>query len=124
MVSQAVTEGIWRFVLERNGIKYDPDRPTQAATLSQQAVLSADCAAAFGRIWRSFRNDVHHMNPGVSAVPFRELAQRNLADLATIERELFAVTFDEGRMSAVQPKYWDIRDGKVSVALRNPWIAS
>jgi hypothetical protein len=123
MVSQAVTEGIWRFVLDRNSLAYDRDRSAQAATLSQQGVLSADCAAAFERIWRSFRNDVHHMNPSVSAVPFRDLAKRNLADLATIERELFAVTFDAGRMSAVQPKYWDIRDGKVHVALRRPWIA-
>ena len=93
MVSQAVTEGIWRFVLERNQVEAGRDRPALAATLVERNVLTAQCAEAFTRIWRSFRNDVHHMNPSVSAVPFRELARRNLIDVATIEREIFAVTF-------------------------------
>jgi hypothetical protein len=124
MVSQSVTEGIWRFVLERNGIEYDPDRPSQAAVLVQKSLLSSECADAFGRIWRSFRNDVHHMNPGVSNVPFRELARRNLRDLASIEREVFAVSFDAGRLIPAQPKYWDLQpNGTVSVALRRMWIA-
>jgi hypothetical protein len=123
MVSQAVTEGIWRFVLERNEIQSDRDRPALAATLVERKILSNDCAEAFGRIWRSFRNDVHHMNPGVSAVPFKELARRNLIDLAVIEREIFGVTFDNGKLVPLQPRYWDLREnGTTSVFLRNPWI--
>lgn len=70
MVSQAVTEGIWRFVLERNEVQADRDRPALAATLVERGILSGDCAEAFGRICRSFRNDVHHMNPSVNHVPF------------------------------------------------------
>ena len=124
MVSQSVTEGIWRFVLERNQVQTDRDRSVLAASLVQQKILSPECAEAFGRIWRSFRNDVHHMNPSVSAVPFRELARRNLMDLAAIEREIFAVTFDNGRIIPVQRRYWDLQsDGTTSVFLRNPWIA-
>jgi hypothetical protein len=98
MVSQAVTEGIWRLVLERNQVQADRDRSTLATTLVERRILSAECAEAFGRIWRSFRNDVHHMNPSVTGVPFGELARRNLLDLATIEREIFAVTFDNGKL--------------------------
>ena len=125
MVSQAVTEGIWRFVLERNQVEADRDRPALAVTLVERKVLTAQCAETFARIWRSFRNDVHHMNPSVSAVPFRELARRNLIDLATIEREIFAVTFDNGKLAPVQPRYWDLQPGGMtSVFLRNPWIGS
>jgi hypothetical protein len=123
MVSQAVTEAIWRFVLERNQVQADGDRPAQATALVKRGILSTECAEAFGRIWRSFRNDVHHMNPKVSSVPFRELARRNLKDLATIEREIFAVSFNNGKLVPIQPLYWDLgADGTTSVFLRNPWI--
>lgn len=125
MVSQAVAEGIWRFVLERNQVQADRDRPTLSATLVERKILSAECADAFSRIWRSFRNDVHQMNPNVSRVPFRELARRNLLDLATIEREIFAVTFDNGRLVPNQRRYWDLQaSGTTSVFLRNPWIGA
>ncbi len=122
MVSQAVTEGMWRFVLERNDVAYDRDREGQAAALVTSGTISADCATAFGRIWQSFRNDVHHMNPPVARVPFRDLARRNLIDLAVIEREIFAVTFNEGRIVPVRRLYWDLQaDGTTSVFLRRPW---
>jgi hypothetical protein len=125
MVSQAVAEGVWRFVLERNQVRADHDRPGLAATLVERGILSTECAEAFGRIWRSFRNDVHHMNPSVSRVPFRELARRNLLDLATIEREIFAVNFDSGKLVPIQPRYWDLQPGgTTSVFLRNPWIGA
>ena len=123
MVSQAVAEGIWRFVLERNQVEANRDRPALAATLVARRILSAECADAFGRIWRSFRNDVHHVNPSVSNIPFRDLAKRNLKDLAAIEREIFAVSFNDGKLVPIQPLYWDLGiDGMTSVFLRNPWI--
>ena len=124
MVSQSVTEGIWKFVLDRNQIPFDADCPALAAKLVQSGVLSQDCADAFTRIWRSFRNDVHHMNPSVIKVPFREIARRNLKDLAVIEHEIFAVTFDNGSLVPIQPRYWDIQPGGMTeVFLRNPWVS-
>lgn len=123
MVSQTVAEGIWRFVLERNQVQADRDRPALAATLVERKIVSAECADAFSRIWRSFRNDVHHMNPSVSNVPFRDLAKRNLKDLATIEEEIFAVSFNNGKLVPIQRLYWDLgANGTTSVFLRNPWI--
>lgn len=123
MVSQAVAEGVWRFVLDRNQVQADRDRPALAATLVERKIISAECADAFSRIWRSFRNDVHHMNASVSRVPFRDLAKRNLKDLAAIEREIFAVSFNNGKLVPVQPLYWDLgADGTTAVFLRNPWI--
>jgi hypothetical protein len=119
MVSQAVAEGIWRFVLERNNLSPDRERPKMATLLVECGIISRDCAEAFTRIWRSFRNDVHHMNPSVTEISFEPLAKRNLADLGTIEREIFAVRADTGRFIAVQPKYWDLRaDGTAEVFLR------
>jgi hypothetical protein len=38
------------------------------------------------------------MNLSVAKVPVQELAKRNLADLGVIEREIFATTFDDGRL--------------------------
>jgi hypothetical protein len=125
MVSQAVTEGIWRFVLERNN---EPTNGRQLnvliALLVERKTLTQDCADALARIWDSFRNDVHHMKPEVAAVPFVELAKRNLFDLGVIERELFAWTVTEpGKITPTQPKYWDLQpDGTAPVFLRNPWV--
>jgi hypothetical protein len=123
MVSQSVAEGIWKFVLDRNQQPQSEDRPLVAPALVAAGILSQDCAAAFVRIWRSFRNDVHHMNPKVANMPFAMLAKRNLVDLAVIERELFAWTVTEpGKLTPTQPKYWDLKaDGTVPVFLRNPW---
>ncbi len=119
MVSQAVAEGIWRFVLERNNLSPGRERPEMANLLIERGIISQDCAEAFTRIWRSFRNDVHHMNPRVTEISFETLAKRNLADLDTIEREIFAVRAETGRFIAVQPKYWDLReDGTAAVFLR------
>ncbi len=133
MVSQSVTEGIWKFVLERNqiqpkklkaGVGKKMKRPAVAAVLVKQKIISTECAEAFVRIWLSFRNDVHHMNPKVSTVPFRELARQNMVDLAAIEREIFSFTFSNGNLVPVQPRYWDLQaDGTTSAFLRNPSIS-
>jgi len=123
MVSQAVTEALWRFVLERNAIEATGDRVEMMPGLVERRILSSQAADAFLRIWRSFRNDVHHLNPKVSTIPFQQLARRNLTDLGQIERELFGVTFDNGRMVPNQQKYWDLRpDGTTVVSLRDMWI--
>ena len=123
MVSQSVAEALWRFVLERNDLQFEGDRQKMAPVLAQRRILSQQAADAFIRIWRSFRCDVHHLNPKVAAIPFRELAKRNMTDLAAIERELFEVTPDNGTLIVKQPKYWDLRaDGTAPVFLRNWWI--
>lgn len=120
MASQAVTEGIFRFVLECNGRASEAgDRPTISERLVADKLLSQASADAFVRIWRSFRNDVHHMNPKVATIPFVDLAKRNIDDLATIEREVFAYRITNGRLSPVQPRYWDVQsDGTVPAFLR------
>jgi hypothetical protein len=119
MVSQAVNEGIWKFVLERNGIPRDGSLGEIVPTLVSRRIASQECIDAFSRIWGSFRNDVHHMNPKVTEIPFDVIAKRNISDLAIIEREVFATQFQAGGLDPVQRKYWDLgADGVAQVFLR------
>ncbi len=94
-----------------------------APILVERGILSQQAADASLRIWRSFRADVVHLNPKVTEIQFPDLARRNVMDLAMIERELFEVTFDNGKIVPKQPKYWDLRpDGTITVFLRDWWI--
>lgn len=118
MSSQAVNEGILKFLAERNGIQTTEHSETMG-TLQSRNLISAECATASEKIWGSFRNDVHHMNPKVTSIPFLQLAKSNLQALAIVEREIFGVDFEEGKLVPKQPKYWDVQaDGTVPVFLR------
>ena len=118
MSSQAVNEGILKFLAERNGIQVT-EHSEMMGKLRCQNLISAECATASEKIWGSFRNDVHHMNPKVTSIPFRQLAKSNLQALAIVEREIFGVDFEEGKLVPKQPQYWDVQeDGTVPVFLR------
>ena len=119
MVSQAVNEGIMKFVAERNGTKERKKHTELIEDFEQKGIISSKCAQASERIWSSFRNDVHHINPKVSSIPFQKLAKRNLQDLAIIEKEIFGVNFKDGKLVPHHPQYWDVgNDGTVPVFLR------
>ncbi|MHC4568580.1 MAG: hypothetical protein ACYTE3_22815 [Planctomycetota bacterium] len=118
MASQAVNEGILNLLADRNGIQA-ADHSELMGKLQLGNVISAACATASERIWKSFRNDVHHMNPKVATIPFPQLAKSNLQALAIVEREVFAVDFSDGKLLPKQPQYWDVqKDGTVPVFLR------
>jgi hypothetical protein len=82
MVSQAVGEGIWRFVLERNNRQASDDRPTVTPQLVKAGILTDASGAALTRIWGSFRNDVHHMHPKSR----RSLSRRSRSKTSRISR--------------------------------------
>ena len=57
--------------------------------------------------------------PEGGSVPFRELAQRNISDLAIVENEIFAWRTSKGNIVPVHAKYWDLQpDGTAPVFLR------
>ena len=118
MVSQAVNEAILRFLCEKNGIS-ETSHGKQISQMQEMGVLTAETIVASESIWGSFRNDVHHMNPTVASIPFRDLAKRNLQALAQVEGEVFGADYHNGALVPRQPKYWDVRDdGTVEVFLR------
>ena len=119
MTTQAVNEGIIKFVAERNNIQYE-NMPlcNLLQTLALQSIFSQPCFEASDQIRRSYRNQVHHMNPPVGKIDFPALAKKNIQSLSVVEREIFDVDVDEGKIVPIQPKYWDINpDGTVPVYL-------
>jgi hypothetical protein len=125
MMSHAINEAIIKFVAERNNIeRTNNDGITKTVEdlikeLTGKRAITNVCAEASIRIWKSYRNDIHHMNPTVANIDFRKLAQQNLKHLSTIEKEIFDFKNNNGVMVPTQPKYWDIRnDGTTQVFLR------
>lgn len=124
-MSHAINEGIIKLVAERNNIeRHKPDATTKTIAevideLRERGIISNACADALMEIWRSFRADIHHMNPTVATINFRKLAQKNLKRLSTIEKEIFGFKNNKGTIVPNQPKYWDIKsDGTAPVSLR------
>ncbi len=125
MMSHAINEGLMKFVAERNDIeKNKTDGTTKTVEdlineLREKNIISNVCGDASMRIWKSYRNDIHHMNPTVANIDFKKLAQQNLKYLSTIEKEIFDFKINNGAIVPIQPKYWDIKiDGTAAVFLR------
>ncbi|RLB33864.1 MAG: hypothetical protein DRH12_17955 [Deltaproteobacteria bacterium] len=125
MMSHAINEGLMKFVAERNSIERNKSDGTTktvedlVSELTEKCIISVACANASMRIWKSYRNDIHHMNPTVGKIDFKKLAQQNLKHLSTIEKEIFDFKNNNGVMVPTQPKYWEIRsDGTSPVFLR------
>ena len=125
MMSHAINEGIIKFVAERNKIerhKVDSTTKTIVELIDEfrrNNIISSVCADACMAIWKSFRADIHHMNPTVATIDFQKLAQQNLKHLSAIEREIFDFKTNNGAIVPSQPKYWDIKtDGRTAVFLR------
>ena len=108
MVTQAVNEGIIKFVAGRNNIiNYENmNHSKRLKTLKDKSIISQGCHEASEQIRGSFRNDVHHMNPKVAGIDFQELAKKNIHSLAVVEREVFDVDVRDGKLILKHPAYW------------------
>ena len=121
MATQAVNEGILKFVAERNNIQKTDYCNLRALLklLVSQGIFSGGCFEASKQIYERFRNDVHNMNPPVTTIDFPKLAKTNIQNLAVIERELWTAAIIGGKLRPFQPKYWDINpDGTVPIYFR------
>lgn len=125
MMSHAINEGIIKFIAERNDIdrnKKDGNTKTIEQLIcefKEKDIISKQCTIASIKIWKSFRADIHHMNPKVAEIPFPNIAQQNLKHLSTIEKELFGYADKNGAIHPHQPKYWDINpNGTMPAFLR------
>lgn len=120
MTTQAVNEGILKFVADRNSIDYENiTRDDLLTILLSKGIFSQNCFEASKQILKSFRNDIHHMNSPVTTIDFPKLAKKNIQNLAVIERELWSAAIIGGTLRPFQPKYWDINpDGTAPIYLR------
>jgi hypothetical protein len=125
MMSHTINEGIIKFIAERNSInrqKENGDTKTIEELINEfkeRKIISNECAEASIKIWKSFRADIHHMNPKVMEIPFKELALQNMKNLAIIEKEIFGFNINNGAIVPHKPKYWNInKDGTITVYLR------
>ena len=113
-MSHAINEGIIKFIAERNSISRQKKNGSTKTIeemineFKERKIISNNCAEASTKIWKSFRADIHHMNPTVSKIDFTKIAQQNLKCLSTIEREIFGYDINNGAIAPHQPKYWDI----------------
>jgi len=125
MMSHAINEGIIKFIAERNPInrqKENGDTKTIEELINEfkeKKIISNECAESSLKIWKSFRADIHHMNPTIMEIPFKELALQNMKDLAVIEKEIFGFDINNGAIVPHQPKYWNInKNGMIEAFLR------
>ena len=77
MMSHAINEGIIKFIAERNNTER-PNENGNTKTIKElidefkaKNIISQNCADASTKIWKSFRADIHHMNPKIEKVPFQ-----------------------------------------------------
>lgn len=119
MTTQALNEGLIRFIAERNGIPPNVAPFQLIETLLSKSIVSPTSADAMRRILGSFRNDFHHLNPSISKVPVQDIARRNIEDIASIEKEIFEHSYHDGKIRPKHEQYWDVSaDGTMLVNLR------
>ena len=112
MMSHAINEAIIKLVTEKNNIdgqKTDGKTKTieeLIVELKENNLISETCAYASSAIWKSYRNDRHHMNPKVSDINFQRLAQLNIKHLSAIENEIFGFDINNLFVIPHQPNYW------------------
>jgi len=118
-LSQAVAEGLAKFLCESNGVSAKPPEG-RAQRLRDKGVISDAALDAFKAIRGTDRNNFHHMNRDVE-IDYQKLDARAfecVEGLYAIESEVFA--FDTGAGGAISVRhaqYWDIKDGVGAVHL-------
>ena len=125
MMSHAINEGIIKFVTDRNSISRQKENGNTKTIeelineLKERKIISNECAEVSIKIWKSFRADIHHMNPKVMEIPFKKLSLQNIKNLAIIEKEIFGFDINNGAIVPHQSKYWNInKNGMIETFLR------
>jgi hypothetical protein len=78
IATQALNEGLVRFIAERNGIAPNQDLNQLVDQFAVKKILTPECAEAMRRVLKSFRNDFHHLNPFIAKVPVQSIASETL----------------------------------------------
>jgi hypothetical protein len=119
-LSQAVAEGVARFLCQRNGWKPKTNFEENVATLHIRKLISGDMKDRFLRIWEK-RDDYHHLNSTIETDrnKLEALAYEKVLLLKEIEAEVFKFSIVDGKLLPENRKYWDVQsNGKVPVFLK------
>ncbi len=104
--------GVIKFVAKRNNItQRDHEQlPELIDRLEQHNLLTAEAAQASKGIYKSHRDDMHHMNEKISVITdWHGFAMRNLAK---VEFCVFGADIVNGALRLHYPQHWDYVDGK------------
>ncbi len=108
-LSQAVAEGISKFLTLRNGHRDPGHQNPRNAMLRKRGALSPEAYRAFKIIEGGDRNDYHHLNATLET-DFEKLEVRAaecVRSLYQIQVEVFAFSVGEGgTMIPANPNYW------------------
>ena len=119
MLTQAVCEGLIRFVAIRNQI---PIKKREKALsilkkLRYHKLITDEAEQASEAILNeSDRNELHHMNPEISKIEdWHQHAKQHLRNLATIEYWVFGYNAKEGVLYPHYPEHWDSGDDENTI---------
>lgn len=104
-----LNEAIIKFVAKRNQIKQTESIPKLLEQLVSKNAISDACAVSSEAIYKSYRNDLHHLNPSVSKIKgdWDDFARRNFRNIATIEHNIFGYRKKGDTLFLNYPQYWD-----------------
>lgn len=103
-----LNEAIIKFVAERNQIEKTKPLPKILDKLVSKNAISDTCAVSSEAIYKSYRNDMHHLNPSVDKIKdWHNFARRNFRNIATIEHNIWGYEKKENIVFLNYPQYWD-----------------
>lgn len=114
-LTQAVAEGISKFLTSRNGHRETGHQNSRNAMLVKRGVLSREAYRAFKVIEGGDRNDYHHLNATIETdlEKLEVRARECVRSLFEIQIEVFAFSVGEGgTLVVVNPQYWPRVDEK------------
>ena len=119
-LSQAVAEGLSRFLCKRKHIRCPKNHLTRVNNLRKEKIITEKIKKSFESIEYG-RDDFHHMDENIdndySALEAK--AKLNVDNLFLIEEEIFGCSYDNGKIVPNKPEFWDLNaDGTTNVFLR------
>jgi len=116
---QAVAEALAKFLCIRN--QWNPKKHFEKniTKLFSRKFISIQTKDCFLQIWKT-RDDYHHLNPNIEIdhQKLESMARNKLNLLKSIESDIFAFTFVDGKICPTNMKYWDIDGDRTDVYLR------
>ena len=120
-LSQAVAEGLSKFVCRVHSVRKTKDPEKRVRRLAKKGLISAEARAAFLTIWGNDRNTFHHLNEDITddSAELGGRAKECVDALYVIESEIFAFELAEGAIRPLKPEYWPTTEpGRLAVYLR------